>query len=61
MVNPQRSGLRSDTWMCTCRVLKLERSVCVIVTRLRGISDAGILLKDGLRDNGIFMGKKYRD
>lgn len=27
MVNPQRSGWRSETRLCTCGVLELERSV----------------------------------
>jgi hypothetical protein len=30
MVNPQRSGLRSDTWVCTCWLVELESLVFVI-------------------------------
>jgi hypothetical protein len=30
MVNPQRSGWRSETRLCTCGLLELERSVLAI-------------------------------
>ncbi len=36
MVNPQRSGVRSDTRVCLCGLLGLERSVLAIADRLRG-------------------------
>jgi hypothetical protein len=31
MVNPQRSGCRSETRLCTCGLLELERSVLAIL------------------------------
>jgi hypothetical protein len=36
MVNPQRSGLRSETRVWTCGLLELERLVLAIRHRLRG-------------------------
>ncbi len=52
MVNPQRSGVRSDT--CWCGLLELERSVLVIADRLRGTSDGEILLESHAWCYGIF-------
>ena len=45
MVNPQRSGWRSVTRLCTCGLPELERSVLAIFDRLRGTSDGQILLE----------------
>jgi hypothetical protein len=36
MVNPHRSGLRSDTRVCTCGLLELERSVFAIADQTAG-------------------------
>jgi hypothetical protein len=45
MVNPQQSGWRSVTRLCTCGLLELERSVLAIFDRLRGTADGQILLE----------------
>ena len=59
MVNPQRSGLRSDTWLCSWCLHELERSVLFIFRpTTRGQSDGGILLEVRLGDNGILLGKR---
>ena len=54
MVNPQLRGVRSDTLVCARCLPQLERSVLVIFpTHYEGTFDGEILLKVGLRDNGI--------
>ena len=46
MVNPQRSGWRSETRLCTCGLLELERSVLAICQPTAGgTSDGEILLE----------------
>lgn len=45
MVNPHRSGWRSETRLCTCGLVELERSVLAILpTDFGGTSDGEILL-----------------
>ena len=58
-MNPQRSGWRSETRVCTCCFVELQRLVLFISDPLRGTIDGRILLKVGLRDNGILLGKRY--
>ena len=46
MVNPQLSGWRSETRLCTCGLLELERSVFAISpTDCWGTSNGEILLE----------------
>jgi hypothetical protein len=59
MVNPQRSGVRSDTRVCWCGLVELERSVLVIADRLRGTSDGEILLESHSDCYGNLLGKRY--
>ncbi len=60
MVNPQRSGWRSVTRLCTRGLLELERSVLAICRPIAGgTSNGEILLERQAPGQGNFLGKKY--
>ncbi len=60
MVNPQRSGWRSETRLCTCGLLELERSVLAICRPIAvGTSNGEILLESQAPSQWNLLGKKY--
>jgi len=60
MVNPQRSGVRSEIRLCLCVLTVLEKSGLVIFRpNAGGTSDGEMLLESCRGCYGNFLGKRY--